>query len=310
MTPAQGSPAQARSVCDALGIPLDVQDLTDLFRREVLEPVAAAYAAGRTPNPCVLCNPAVKLTALASRADELGFDAIATGHYARITGTPAGPALCAGADSEKDQSYFLARVPAALLGRLELPLGEGTKTGTRSRARAAALAVADVAESQETCFSGDGALGDFLEGPCGLEPRPGPVVLEDGTEVGRHPGLHRFTVGQRRGLGIPWPHPLYVVSIEPERDRLVVGPSASLEAEGVVAGSPVWGVEGAPAAGLRLDVRVRYRSSPAPCCVERADEQGFCVRFERSVAAIAPGQAAVLYSGERVVGAGWIEGVP
>ena len=308
MFPEQQGEAHARAVGAGLGIPMEVLDLSERFRREVLGPVAAIYAGGRTPNPCVLCNPTVKLAALAEQADALGCEAIATGHYARVVDGTGGVSLCKGRDPQKDQSYFLARVPEDLLRRLVLPLAQETKAETRRRAHAAQLIVADAPESQETCFAGDGDLGAFLEGPCGLSARPGPVVLEDGREIGRHPGLHRFTVGQRRGLGIAWHHPLYVLRLEPEADRLVVGQREALAATRVTAVAPVWGAVGIPENGRHLEVKIRYRSPGMPCVIEGADPLGFRVHLDRSAAAVTPGQAAVLYDGDRVVGAGWIEG--
>ena len=309
MTPDQDGEAGARAVCDRLGIPLDVLDLAGPFREEVLGPVAAAYRAGRTPNPCVLCNPTVKLAALVARADASGIERVATGHYARIGMTREGAVLLRGADSTKDQSYFLSMVPPEILARMVFPLGEGTKRETRRLARAAELAAAGAPESQETCFAGSDRLGDFLEITCGLVPRPGPVVLEDGREIGRHRGLHRFTVGQRRGLGIPWRHPLHVLRLEPDGDRLVVGRRDALDAAGLVAKGVRWGSGGIPAAGTALAIKIRYRSPAAPCRIMDADGQGFKVSFDKPLAAVTPGQAAVLYDGEQVVGGGWIEGV-
>ncbi len=308
MTPEQDGEGEVRAVSDWLGITLDVLDLVGLFREEVLGPVATAYSAGRTPNPCVLCNPTVKLAALVARADALGIEHVATGHYVRVRKTREGPVLLRGADLAKDQSYFLSMVPPEILVRMVFPLGEGTKGETRRRAGAVELAVADAPESQETCFAGSGRLGDFLEMTCGLVPRPGPVVLEDGREIGRHRGIHRFTVGQRRGLGIPWQHPLHVLRLEPDEDRLVVGRREAMDAAGLVAKGVRWGSGGIPAAGTALLIKIRYRSPAAPCRIVNADEQGFRVSFEKPLTAVTPGQAAVLYDGEQVAGAGWIEG--
>ena len=308
MTPDQDGEAGARAVCDRLGIPLDVLDLAARFQGQVLGPVAESYRNGRTPNPCVLCNPTVKLAALAASADALGIEHVATGHYVRVQRTREGPILLRGADPAKDQSYFLSMVPPEILARMLFPLGEGDKRETRALARAAELAVADAPESQETCFAGSDRLGDFLEMTCGLVPRPGPVVLEDGREIGRHRGLHRFTVGQRRGLGIPWQHPLHVLRLEPDEDRLVVGRREALDAAGLVAKGVRWGCRGIPAAGTAAAVKIRYRSPAAPCRIVDADGQGFRVSFDKPLAAVTPGQAAVLYDGETVVGAGWIEG--
>jgi len=299
--------ADARRVAGLLGIDLFVLDATAGFER-IIDAFAAEYAAGRTPNPCIGCNRDVKLGRLAARARDLGFDAVATGHYARA-GTRAGrPALLRARAREKDQSYVLFELPPDLVGRLLLPLGEvAAKAEVRARARAFGLPVHDKPDSQEICFVPDGDYAAVLAARAPAALTPGPIVDEAGREVGRHAGYARYTIGQRRGLGALGPEPHYVTAIDAASATVHVGTRAATAAGGLTAARTTWHAPLAP--GARLDVQVRAHARPAAAHVEPAAGAGggFEALFEAPVEAVTPGQAAVVYDGDALVGGGWIE---
>ena len=309
---ATGSCCSTRDVNDAvrvaarLSIPHSILDLTEIFTSRVVEPFIASYKAGETPNPCILCNQHVKFNAFLTWALEQGFDAIATGHHARLESRADRLALLPGADSAKDQTYFLFAMPQQTLARVFFPVGIMAKQEVRERAAAAGLPVAEKKESQEICFAAGGSYADFLERHGGIQANPGPIVLADGAVVGEHQGLHRYTIGQRKGLGVAAGKPLYVLCRELARNRLIIGPREALLENSLSAHSPVWTRGEPPVPGSVVEARIRYRSSTVPARITACCEAGFSLSFEEPVAGIAPGQAVVLYDRSEVVGGGWI----
>jgi tRNA-specific 2-thiouridylase len=262
-------------------------------------PFVSGYDKGETPNPCVRCNGSFRFGALFAFCRRAGATRLATGHYARLREHRGRLLLARAADPAKDQSYMLARLNPRFFDRLWFPLGDQTKEETRARARAAGLAVADRAESQEACFLAGGDYRDFLTRH-GLAPEDGPIVDESGREVGRHDGFWRFTRGQRRGLGVSAGEPLYALDVRPRTNTVIVGPRASLGRTTVRVGS---GRLLAPV--TRVDAKLRYRSPSAPARVEPAG-RGFRLLLDLPAYGVAPGQAAVLYEDDVVVGAGLI----
>ncbi len=296
--------ADARRVAGLLGVDLFVLDATRDFER-VIEAFAAEYAAGRTPNPCIGCNRDIKFGRLLARARDLGFDAVATGHYARAVVAGGRPAIARARAAAKDQSYVLFELPPAALGRLLLPLGElESKAEVREQARRLGLPVAEKPDSQEICFVPDGDYAAVLAARAPAALTPGPIVDEAGREVGRHQGYARYTVGQRRGLGALGPEPRYVTAVDAATATVRVGPRAATAAGGLVAGRCTW--HAAPAPGARHSVQVRAHAAPAPAVVTTGGAD-FQARFEAPVEAVTPGQAAVVYDGEVLLGGGWIE---
>lgn len=292
--------AAARAVCDLLGIEHRFLDLREAFAAEVTRPFVEEYAHGRTPNPCVVCNERIKFGALLSWVLEEGGEMLASGHYARVESELDGSVwLARSADAHKDQSYFLYRLGRSALERIMFPIGELTKSQVRSMATEMGLPTAEHDESQEACFLGGGGHVGFVEARTG-PPRGGEIVDEHGTVLARHEGIARFTVGQRRGLGIASREPLYVIRIDAENDRVVVGPARALATTEVVADDAVWRL---PDATARVDARTRYRMTPVSA--EAHFERGvLTVRFDEPVLGAAPGQSVVCYVGDRVVGGG------
>lgn len=300
----------ARISCDALGVPHYVIDERAAFRSEVVDPFVRDYAAGRTPSPCVACNQHVKLGRLAELADAFGCSSIATGHYARIEADPQGGVrLLRGADRGKDQSYFLHGVPTAILSRMVLPLGHLQKDETRLEGKRLGVPNWDKKDSQELCFVPDGDVGSFVdrekrtkgEDPSELH---GDMVDEDGRVLAPHGGVHRFTIGQRKGLGLGGGPSRYVLRIIAETHQVVVGPDEALGQSQLQARAALW-VASPPAERFRAEVQVRYRHQAALAWVE-ATHDGFVAHFDEPQRAIAPGQAAVIYDGQRVLGGGMI----
>jgi tRNA-specific 2-thiouridylase len=300
----------ARRVAERLGIRFYVADYADAFRREVMEPWADAYLAGRTPIPCVTCNQRFKFRHLLDRARALGASAVATGHYARVErDTVSGAlALLRGSDPAKDQSYFLFDLRPEQLACIRFPVGALAKREVRDRARSLGLATADKPESQEICFVPGGDHAAVVEQlRAAAAPGEGEIVDEDGRVVGRHAGIHHFTVGQRRGLGVALGSRVFVRAIDVARNRLTVGPLASLGAGGARLSSVSWIAGAAPEGPVRAQVRVRHRHAGAGATVEPLAGDAAQVRFDEPVIAVTPGQAAVFYDGDRVLGGGWIE---
>lgn len=296
----------ARAVCSQLGVPHYVFNMEGSFRREVLDLFVEGYLAGRTPSPCIRCNSRVKLGELVQVADRLGAELLATGHYARLVLDEEGtPHLCRARDRDKDQSYFLFDLKRTHLARLMFPLGEMTKAEVRAKARELGLPNAAKPDSQEVCFVPQGkSYLDVLAvlAPSRL-PGPGEIVDRQGRVVGRHPGFVGFTVGQRRGLGVAAGRRLYVTALEPEANRVVVGEEQDLRRRHLEVREVNWLVP--PEAGLEAWVQVRSRHQPQPAQLEVEDER-VLVHFAEPVFAPAPGQAAVFYRGEEVLGGGFI----
>jgi tRNA-specific 2-thiouridylase len=292
---------EARATCHARGIPHVTLDLREEFRTAVVDPFVAGYAAGTTPNPCVRCNGSFRFDELVSFAGRIGAARLATGHYARIVQRDGRPALARAEDLEKDQSYMLAAVDPALFGRLSFPLGGQTKAQTRAEARAAGLAAVERRESQEACFLAGDDYRAFLE-RAGLERASGAVVDEAGTALGTHDGFWRFTPGQRRGLGVGGGNePLYAIATDSRTNTVVAGPRRALARRRV---SVRGRVDGGTA---RVEAKLRHRSPAVPASVVETDA-GFDLNLDEPVFGVAPGQAAVLYSGGTVVGCGVITG--
>ena len=294
----------ARRTADVLGFPHFTFDRRELFARTVVDPFVEAYLAGSTPSPCTTCNRGVKLTELFTLADRLGASHVATGHYARIgrdaaTGVPF---LREGADRNKDQSYFLYATPRDQLERLVFPLGDSTKPEVRAEAVARKIPGANKGESQELCFvgAGAGAYAAFVETRAKGRLRPGPIVDADGRVVGTHQGVHRFTVGQRKGLGVALGQRTFVAELEPETATVRLGRNEELTSKSARIADVVL----APDVSLPIDsarVRVRYRHEGA---MARIDGEG--IAFEEPVRAVSRGQIAVFYAGDRVLGGGRI----
>jgi tRNA-specific 2-thiouridylase len=288
----------ARETCNQLGVPHVTLDLREEFRRAVVAPFVRGYARGETPNPCTRCNGGFRFAELLSFARRAGADRLATGHYARIVERDGRLLLARGIDPAKDQSYMLAGLDPRKLGHISFPLGEQNKEATRDEAERAGLAAARKPESQEACFLAGDDYRAFL-GRQGLEAKDGAIVAEDGTELGRHDGFWRFTPGQRRGLGLAAPEPLYVLGTRPSSNAVVVGPRSALARTEVTARGRLYAdVE-------RVEAKLRYRSAAVPARVEPTS-RGFRLALEAPVHGVAPGQAAVLYDGDAVVGYGLI----
>ncbi|MEZ4268987.1 MAG: tRNA 2-thiouridine(34) synthase MnmA [Myxococcota bacterium] len=298
----------ARRVADHLGIPFYVSDYQEVFRRAVIDEFVDAYVAGRTPNPCVRCNDAVKFKPLLARAKKLGADYLATGHYVRAqTREDGGVDLLRAVDASKDQSYFVAGIAPDALERVIFPLGGMAKDDVRAHAERLGLPVAHKPDSQEICFVPDGDQAAFVAREASERlGGPGAVVSLAGTRLGRHAGVHQFTVGQRRGLGIASSEPYYVVGLRPDANEVVVGRRADVDASGLVASQARWQA-GPPSAGARVTARVRHRHAGAEAVVVSASGDRVEIQFCEPVNAVAPGQQLVLYDGDRVVGAATID---
>jgi tRNA-specific 2-thiouridylase len=295
----------ARRTCEALGIPHYVVDEREAFRATVVEPFVDGYRRGTTPSPCVVCNQQVKLGRLLELADAFGCSHVATGHYARITRDADGAlALRRGRDRSKDQSYFLFGVGDAVLARLVLPLGELEKARTRSEGQRLSVPNWAKKDSQELCFVPDGDVGGFVARQGGAPPQPGRVVTTEGEVLGRHEGVHHFTVGQRRGLGLGGGPARYVLRIVPDTDEVVVGEEAGLLSDEVHVRDVRW-LGTAPTHPFEGLVQIRYRHEAARALVTPVGE-GLVARFDTPQRAVAPGQAAVVYVGDAVRGGGTI----
>jgi tRNA-specific 2-thiouridylase len=295
----------ARRTCELLGIPHYVLDERAAFRDAVVTPFVTTNLAGKTPIPCVACNQQVKLSRLWQVAQSFGAERIATGHYARVRLDASGSAeLLRGCDESKDQSYFLFGVPQAILRRLIFPLGELQKVQAREAARRMGLPNWAKPDSQELCFVPDGDVRGFVDRHSTVRAESGDIVDEHGRKLGRHAGIAGFTVGQRRGLGVAGREPRYVLRIVPETQEVVVGPPESLASRELAAESVSW-TGARPSAPFAAQVRIRSRHSAAAAEVTPT-ATGFHARFHTSQSAIAPGQAAVVYVGDRVVGGGFI----
>ncbi len=292
----------ARRVADRMNFPFYVMDLQQEFKKSVMDYFADTYVRGATPNPCIQCNGVLKFSVLLQRATALGAEALATGHYARIL---PGGGLARAVDANKDQSYFLFPVRRTALQKTLFPLGELTKAEVRQHGRRLGLINANKPESQEVCFIPDDDHTRFVRKHRPEAEGAGEIVDEAGRVLGHHDGYWRYTIGQRRGLGIAAAHPLYVLSVDAGSHRVVVGPGDRLLQQGLVATGVNWFRRPEPGEDLR--VRIRHRGALHPCHIDGDDP--LTVRLLAPARAIAPGQAAVLYVGDEVVGGGWIRRV-
>jgi tRNA-uridine 2-sulfurtransferase len=288
----------ARETCHRLGLPHVTLDLREEFVRAVVTPFVRGYARGETPNPCIRCNGGFRFAELLAFARRAGAPRLATGHYARIVERDGRLLLARAADSTKDQSYMLARLDPRLLERIWFPLGDQTKAQTRAEAEAAGLAAARRAESQEACFLAGDDYRSFLSRR-GLAAEPGAIVDESGAVLGSHDGYWRYTPGQRRGLGVAAPQPLYAVSTDARTNTVVVGPKSSLGRTRVAAKGRLF----VPA--RRVTAKLRYRSPAVAATVEQT-ASGFRLTLDEPAYGVARGQAAVLYDGDVVVGSGLV----
>ncbi len=294
----------AKHVCGQLDIPHLVLDFASLMEELVIGKFTSEYLKGRTPNPCVDCNRYLKFGALLNKARKLGFDSLATGHYARIEHDGARWRMLRSADAIKDQTYFLYPVLAADLSSILFPLGELAKDKVRKLAKDAGLHVAHKPESQDICFTPGGDYGRVFSDRQ-LNAPAGDIVDREGKILGRHRGIIHYTVGQRGGLGVSAKHPLYVLEIDARKNQVVVGRKEDLLSSGLIAGELNLLSDNFPA---RLEAKIRYRKKPAACRVEKTGEK-IKVIFEESQEAITPGQSVVFYNGEEVIGGGLIENV-
>ena len=300
--------ADARRVADRLDIPFYAVNFEDEFGR-IMDYFVDEYTAGRTPNPCVMCNNWLKFGKLCEYADSVGAEFVATGHYARLlppaaSGEP--PALCRGLDESKDQSYVLFGIERQVLPRVMFPVGGHRKEAIREIAKQLGLRVADKKDSQEICFVPDGDYGEFVRRRRGDVDLSGEIVTTAGEVVGRHAGIENYTIGQRKGLGVAFGEPRYVVRLERESQRVVIGRQEELACSSFSARQVNWLIE-PPAGRLACTVKIRYRSPATPAQVTRLPDDRLQVELDEPRHGIAPGQAVVCYEGDRVLGGGWIE---
>jgi tRNA-specific 2-thiouridylase len=296
----------AAELCAQLGIPYQVLDYRERFRKDIVDPFIADYAAGRTPNPCTRCNQKLKFSALWQEARALGAEVLATGHYVRQQ-TAVEAQLWRGVDARKDQSYFLYGIERDLLPQLRFPLGGLRKEEVRALAHAHRLPVADKQESQDICFVG-GDYRHFLWEQ-GVENRPGKILGPEGEELGTHDGVINFTVGQRRGIGGGSAAPLYVLAVDAERAEVRVGPAAALLEERLEISDCNWLLNWQPGEEQRVEVKLRYGAAPVPALLRLQEGGRATLQLMQAQRAITPGQAAVCYRGERLLGGGIIAGL-
>jgi tRNA-specific 2-thiouridylase len=296
----------ARRVAAAINIPHYILNFERQFDEQVVSNFVREYTAGRTPLPCAHCNSDLKFATLLDRARGFGADAVATGHYARVETNGARYLLKRGVDAAKDQSYFLFSLTQDQLARARFPVGDRSKEAVRDYARRRGLPVADKPDSQEICFIPDDDYAAFVTKRAPDADRNGVIVDESGRVLGRHAGIHRFTVGQRKGLGLSAASPLYVLELRPDDQQVVVGPRSALERTTLTASGMNWMID-RPTAPRRVAAQIRHRHEPAPAAVLAIGDDRAEVVFDAPQMAVTPGQAVVFYDGDVVVGGGWIE---
>jgi tRNA-specific 2-thiouridylase len=296
-----------KTLAKHLDIPLKMLDLQGEFAHEILDYFVSEYARGRTPNPCVRCNATIKFGRLWEYLKGEGFTHLATGHYARLQDEAGAPVLLRGVDRRKDQSYFLSRLPRALLSHLLFPLGNSTKEEVRRIYHETGLPQQEnQRESMELCFIPEGGYQDFLKARRGAPGPPGDFIDSQGRFLGRHRGLECYTVGQRRGLGLPARKPYYVIEIQPESNRVVLGHRPELYSSGLLASQMNWLID-APTKTLEAMAVIRYRHPGVQSFITPRGADAVQVEFTAPQSAVAPGQAVVFYDGDQVLGGGWIE---
>lgn len=296
----------ARRVCYKLGIDHLVFNFTEIFEKQVIDYFVSSYFAGRTPNPCIACNRHVKFDALLRRALELGFDYVATGHYAQIFQNEDGRYLLRRSDAAKDQSYVLYNLTQFQLAHTLLPVGNCEKDRIRQMAREAELPVAHKPDSQDICFIDNGDYAGFLREYTGKDTPPGDFVDAEGQILGQHRGISRYTIGQRKGLGMAFGQPMYVIGIDPEQNRIVLGPEGSQYRRSLFAEDLNWISVPELVAPMEVTAKVRYQSSPAKALLTPCPDGRVRVEFETPQRSVTPGQAVVFYDGDLVVGGGTI----
>ena len=299
--------ADARSVARRVGIPFHVFNMTDDFRREVIDRFVSRYLAGRTPNPCVDCNRTMKFALLRRRGEELGYDCLATGHYARIEYRDGRWTLRKARDPSKDQSYVLYHLTQAELAKTLFPLGDLTKSEARALAAENGFLNAAKPDSQDICFVPDGDYAAVIARYTGKTEPEGDFVLPDGSVIGRHKGISRYTVGQRRGLGVAYSEPLYVKRILVAENKVLLGRDEDLYGTSCDVSDVNWIAGETPSAPVRCAVKIRYRQTEQPATVTPLEGGRAHVEFDSPQRAITPGQSAVFYDGDEVLGGGEIE---
>jgi len=297
----------AQAVCRRLGVPWHEIERRELFRQEVIRPFCKAYARGRTPNPCVICNRRLKFPLLLEAAESFGAAFIATGHYARITPDAGRHVLRRGLDERKDQSYYLFGLDPAILPRVLMPIGDLARDEVQRLATTVGLAAHARPASQDVCFAAEDDYGALVRAFADTPPVPGPIYDTGGKRLGEHRGVAFYTVGQRRGLGISARRPLYVVEIEADRNALIVGTEDWLTAHGLTASAPSWISVEPPTEPFEALVKIRYNHAGTMGRVTPLDENTVRVNFFEAVRAVTPGQACVFYDGDLVLGGAWIE---
>jgi tRNA-specific 2-thiouridylase len=298
----------ARMVADQIGIPHYVVNYMDVFKKYIVEDFIGKYLSGKTPNPCVLCNQFMKFNFLLRRSMELGADYLATGHYARVEHKGDKSYLCKAVDGMKDQSYFLFALTQKELRRIMFPLGSMTKDEVRGIAKEVNLRVANKPDSQEVCFITGGDYRDFLKEHTEMKKERGEVVDTDGNVLGYHDGVFSFTVGQRRGLGVAKGKPLYVVKVDPESNRVVVGEEKDIFKTTLIANNVIWTDE-PPSDEAQLKAKIRYRHKESDVVVRAKSDREAFVEFRNPQRAMTPGQAVVFYERDKVLGGGWVREV-
>jgi len=297
----------AKGVCDRLGIPHYTLNFRDSFKEAVIDNFISEYLNARTPNPCIRCNEIIKFRELLKKADELGADYLATGHYSTITKGKKLFELRKSKDRKKDQSYFLYPMGQEALKRTLFPVGSLTKTATRQIAKKLGLKVADKKDSQEICFIEDNNYGKFLAESSKEPVKPGPIYDIEGNQVGMHRGISYYTIGQRRGTGLQFGKPFYVIKIDKENNAVIVGEEKDTLGKELIAENVVWTSIKAPSRPVKAKVKIRYASEETDAVVSPSGDNSVSVLFKKPVRSITPGQSVVFYKGDLVLGGGVIK---